>query len=203
MPLLLRRKLSLAGAGVAVAGLALYPVLVYFGLQNFSVSSVAAALIVICALRLLTARASRRAVGRPGPSSPPLPMITSVACIGLAVISLAQGRSAAMLYYPVLVNAVLFLLFAHSLVSPPSVIERLARLKDVELPERAVIYTRRATVAWAVFFACNGGAALYTTVAASREAWMLYNGFIAYVLIGAMFGGEFLVRSKAMRRSEP
>jgi uncharacterized membrane protein len=45
-----------------------------------------------------------------------------------------------------------------------------------------------------VFLLCNGAIALYTALVSSREVWALYNGLIAYGLMGAMFAGEWLVR---------
>jgi uncharacterized membrane protein len=33
----------------------------------------------------------------------------------------------------------------------------------------------------------------------SLEVWALYNGLLAYLLMGAMFAGEWLVRRKVMR----
>jgi uncharacterized membrane protein len=32
------------------------------------------------------------------------------------------------------------------------------------------------------------------------EVWTIYNGFIAYLLMGALFGGEFLVRRVVRRK---
>ena len=84
--------------------------------------------------------------------------------------------------------------FALSLVNPPSVIERLARLKDKNLPQKAIAYTRNLTVIWCGFFIANGSVALWTALAATDEIWALYNGFIAYVLIGLLLGGEVIVR---------
>ena len=61
-------------------------------------------------------------------------------------------------------------------------------------------YTRRVTQAWCLFFALNGVVALATALAASDEVWMLYNGLVAYGLIGAMFAGEWLIRRHVRRR---
>src|SRR5690242_18600817 len=47
--------------------------------------------------------------------------------------------------YPVVVNAVLLVAFGYSLVVPPSMIERFARLSAPELPEPAIAYTRQVT----------------------------------------------------------
>ena len=91
-------------------------------------------------------------------------------------------------------------LFGASLVRPPSAVERLARLSDPDLPPVAVVYTRRVTQVWCVFFALNGGMALATALWASDAVWTLYNGFIAYVLIGALAGVEWLVRRRVRGR---
>jgi uncharacterized membrane protein len=71
--------------------------------------------------------------------------------------------------YPVIVNAAFFTAFAYSLIVPPSIIERFARLKEPELPEPAIAYTRRVTQVWCAFFALNGTIALATAVWASPK----------------------------------
>jgi uncharacterized membrane protein len=43
-------------------------------------------------------------------------------------------------------------------------------------------------------------AALYTALYCSFGTWALYNGAVAYVLIGAMFGAELVTRRLFMRR---
>jgi uncharacterized membrane protein len=105
------------------------------------------------------------------------------------------GSESAVRYYPVLVNGVLLVVFAASLASPPTIIERIARLRDPELLPAAVVYTRRVTIAWTVFFAINGGIALYTAAFVPLTTWALYNGLIAYALVAAMLVGELVVRS--------
>ncbi len=124
-------------------------------------------------------------------------------CVGgilLAAVSYWRGSTVAVLYYPALVNAALLVVFAASLFRPPSVVERIARLRDPELPPAAVVYTRRVTLAWTVFFALNGAAALYTARFTPLETWALYNGLIAYLLIGALFAVELAIRSVVKRR---
>jgi uncharacterized membrane protein len=96
--------------------------------------------------------------------------------------------------YPVLVNGVLFSVFAYSLVSPPSMIERFARIREPNLPVRAISYTRRVTQVWCIFFFANGAIALVTALWASPATWTLYNGLIAYVMMGLLFAGEYVVR---------
>jgi len=58
----------------------------------------------------------------------------------------------------------------------PSMIERLARLREPRLPQAAIAYTRRVTQVWCVFFAINGAIALVTAIWASDQVWALYNG---------------------------
>lgn len=101
--------------------------------------------------------------------------------------------------YPVLINCAMLAAFGYSLISPPSMVERLARLREPNLPPAAVGYTRRVTQVWCVFFISNGSIALGTALWASEEVWSLYTGVIAYVLMGALFGGEFLFRLRFKR----
>jgi uncharacterized membrane protein len=102
--------------------------------------------------------------------------------------------------YPVLVNAALLGVFAYSLISPPSMIERFARIREPNLPTRAIGYTRRVTQVWCIFFAANGVIALMTAVWASSAAWTLYNGLIAYLMMGLLFAGEYIVRCHFKRQ---
>ena len=46
----------------------------------------------------------------------------------------------------------------------------------------------------------NGAAALYTARFTPLETWALYNGLIAYLLIGAVFAVELAIRSVVKRR---
>jgi len=122
-------------------------------------------------------------------------------CVALlGVMALLLRSSASLLYYPVLVNAVFLLAFATSLFQSQTLIERLARRLDPELPPQGVRYTRKVTLAWCVFFVANGVVALWTTTQ-PMDVWTLYNGLIAYVAMGAMFGGEWLIRQRVMRRA--
>ncbi|MBB5607759.1 MULTISPECIES: hypothetical protein [unclassified Janthinobacterium] len=101
--------------------------------------------------------------------------------------------------YPVLVNAVLLLTFGYSLWTPQSVVERLARLRETDFPPAAVQYTRRVTQVWCGFFIVNGSIALGTALWASEAVWSLYTGLIAYILMGLLFGAEYLVRLRFKR----
>jgi uncharacterized membrane protein len=185
------RFAKLTNVGV-LALFALYPPLVYLGLKYLGGLWIAGLLIAVCLLRL--------AFGA-GPFGRGQVALVCAGGVVLAVLSIVKRSPDLVLYYPVMVSAGLLLLFAHSLVYPPTVIERIARLRDPDLSPKGVAYTRRVTVVWAVFFLCNGGAAFYTAIATSAETWALYNGFVAYVLIGLVFGVEFLVRMRVLKSS--
>jgi uncharacterized membrane protein len=86
--------------------------------------------------------------------------------------------------------------FSTSLRFGPPLVERLARLQEPDLPPFAVAYTRRVTQVWCGFFVLNGSLALLTALYASDRVWMLYNGLLAYVMMGVLFAGEWLVRRR-------
>ena len=191
----LARFLGTSLSVAVVIALAAYPLLVYAAIGRFGPSGAAALLAAFCVARLVVLKL--RASASFGGS-----YLTFV-CLGgvvLAAASLWLDNSGAVLYYPVLVNSALLVLFTASLARPPSVIERIARLTDPELPPAAVVYTRRVTIVWAVFFTLNGGAALYTALFTRLETWALYNGLIAYVLIGTLFAVEFAIRTALKAR---
>ncbi len=102
--------------------------------------------------------------------------------------------------YPVLVSAIFLSVFGYSLISPPPIIERIARLSEPDLPPSAIIYTRRVTQVWCLFFIINGSISLGTVFLASPTVWYLYNGVVSYLLIGLLFGAEYLVRLRFKRR---
>lgn len=124
----------------------------------------------------------------------------SVACaLLLAGVAIWQNALLPLKLYPVLVNVVFLALFGYSLLNPPSIIERLARLQEPDLPLAAIGYTRRVTQVWCGFFVLNGSIALGTALWASEAVWSLYTGVIAYGLMGLLFGGEYLLRLRFKR----
>ncbi|GHB16102.1 hypothetical protein [Salinicola rhizosphaerae] len=104
--------------------------------------------------------------------------------------------------WPVVINAALLATFAYSLRYPPTLVERLARRQEPDLPPHAVRYTRRVTQTWCLFFALNGSVALFTALYADMEIWTWYNGVIAYLLMLTLFVGECCIRCRVKRRAE-
>lgn len=104
------------------------------------------------------------------------------------------------LYYPVWMNAAMLVLFGTSLVHPPAIITRVVQTIDGPLSPAAVRYTERVTLVWVIFFAVNGTVAWYTVQLDDMTIWTLYNGFIAYVLMGLLMLIEWSIRRVAKRR---
>ncbi|MBP0591445.1 hypothetical protein J8I87_17280 [Paraburkholderia sp. LEh10] len=108
--------------------------------------------------------------------------------------------------YPSLVNLGLLIAFGATLVSGPTMIEKFARIGTPNLSEPAIRHTRRVTQIWCAFFLANGVFSLYTALYWPREAWSLYNGAIAYALVGLLLIGEiawrYLVILPRARHSE-
>jgi len=171
----------------SIVGIAtvLYPFAVYFGVRYVEPWVCAVLLCVLLLLRFLASSSQKQWT---------LPLL--VAGIVYAVFAIWHNSLVSLRYYPVLVNAVMLLLFTWSLYHPPTIIERFARLQQPDLPDDGIRYTRCVTQVWCGFFVINGSIALVTALWASFELWSLYNGFIAYLLMAILFAGEYLIRRK-------
>ena len=55
------------------------------------------------------------------------------------------------------------------------------------------------TVAWCAFLLLNGAVIASLAFAGSEAAWATYTGVVSYVLVGAMFAGEYVVRKALFR----
>jgi uncharacterized membrane protein len=163
-----------------IALAAAYPFVVWYGLGRWSPRVLALAL-------LLVVLASVGATPRWWP-------LTLAGGLALAAMAMWSGAALPLKLYPVLVSATLLAAFAWSLYVPPTIIERFARLRTRELDDGARTYLRRLTMVWCGFFVVNGTVAAITARWASPAVWTLYNGLISYLLIGALLGGELVVR---------
>lgn len=99
--------------------------------------------------------------------------------------------------YPVLMVAVALVVFAISLWRTP-LVEVFARRMGETLDARGVAYCRRVTVVWTAFLSIHL-VVTFLTVFASHETWALYNGVLAYLMMGALFVGEWLFRRRYRR----
>jgi uncharacterized membrane protein len=176
---------ALAGAG-AVA----YPFLVWFGR-----TAVPPAGFVLIGVACIAARmvATRRLVW----SSVEITvfLLAAVLLVGLLAVSPAIAAR----FYPVAISLALATIFGASLRFPPTVIERIARLTEPDLPPEGVVYTRKVTAVWVGFLLVNAAISLWTVLWGSLEQWALWNGLLSYLAMGILFTAEYLVR-RVVRR---
>lgn len=182
---------KMAARGLSGLVLLLYPFIVYVGLTQGGWPLLGVVIVILAALRLVLSRA------RPKKTAS-LVIAPAAAAIALAGLALISGAPDFLLYYPVAVSAAMLFLFAVSLRYPPTVIERLARLRHPDLPPSGVLWTRKVTIVWCLFFVANGAIALGTIQWGDLELWTLYNGMISYIAIGTLIVGEIVARRIVM-----
>ena len=124
-----------------------------------------------------------------------------VAAVAIGALVMIFNSAQYLKFYPVCISGLMLILFAVSLIRPPTVIERLARIRIPDMPDAAIRYTRKVTIVWCGFFAINGCIALYTALYSSLEVWALYNGAISYALMGFLFAGEYLIRRRVQKKA--
>lgn len=105
-----------------------------------------------------------------------------------------------LLYYPVVINLALLAVFGGSLWTSMPLVERIARLREPDLPPAAVRYTRNVTRVWCLFFIANGSIALLTAAHGDMRLWSAWNGALSYVMIGLLMAGEWCVRQRVRKR---
>lgn len=168
-------------AGVSI----LYPLLAALGVRYVGPSWVLLGLFVLLALRALPALKAKV----PGGLTWGLLFVA-----GAVALTALFDRELSVRLYPALMSAAMLLTFAQTIWRPPSMIERFARLVNPDLDERGVRYARNVTLIWCAFFVLNCAMGVWTALYADWTFWTFYNGVIAYIGIGVLFFGEFLVR---------
>lgn len=169
-----------------------YPVLIYFGLSTFEPRW----------LVLLIPFALAGGVLRGGQASPlrAAGAWLAVPLVVFLAFTLMTNDERVLRLYPAIINASLAAAFAGSLWSSETLIERLARITSPDLPAEGAAYCRKVTRIWAAFMTLNTLIAAWTALHASRETWALYNGLVSYILMGVLFGIEYIVRQRVKRR---
>ncbi len=99
--------------------------------------------------------------------------------------------------YPVFMVALALVLFARSLWTTP-LVEVFARRMGERLDAPGVAYCRNVTRVWVAFLTVHF-LVTCATFFAPYEIWILYNGCLSYLLMGALFLGEFLYRRRVKR----
>jgi uncharacterized membrane protein len=174
--------------------LAVYPFALWFALTHWSSRVVALLALAVLALR---ARALREVLAAAAESR-----VALGAMLALVAAAALLDWQPLLLATPVVANAFAAYVFWKSLATTP-LIERFARAhQPPELMPELVGYCRSVTRVWAAFLAVNAVAALGFALFAPLAAWALFTGLIGYLLMGALFAGEWLVRQGRVRAAQ-
>ncbi|WP_330984130.1 MULTISPECIES: hypothetical protein [Enterobacterales] len=173
-----------------------WPLLVGFGLAHNGLHWLLPTMALLLLVRLFQVRKQA------GPMRGVL-QVVALAGIALCTASALLKAHQLLLFYPVVVNLVMLAVFGGSLWSNMPLVERLARLREPELPPAGVRYTRQVTRVWCLFFIVNGSIALFTALHGDMKLWTAWNGVMAYLLMGTLMAAEWLVRRRLMKREQP
>ncbi len=165
--------------------LVLYPLFVYFMLDKISPTLILGTLLILLIARLVLFSKNNQKKKHW--------LLLGAGSVCFLFGALLDGELG-LRAYPVLVNAVMFFIFALSLIKPPSMIERFASLSKQTFNQNALNYMHNVTIVWCIFFIINGSIAAFTACCTSMEIWTLYNGLISYILMGTLMGVELIVR---------
>ena len=169
----------------------LYPVVVYSFRATLPPLLFVALALLLVGLRLATLSREAAALWR-------APLIGTAIFLGL--VATLDGLLAAKLY-PVALSLGAALAFGQSLRRPPSLVERIARIRQPDLPPQGQLYCRKVTIVWTVWLTANAAIAALLATSDSDAAWALWTGMISYLVMGVLFGGEMLVRRCVRQRS--
>lgn len=173
---------------MVVVSIVLMPLFIFLFLDNIQPRYFAIALISMFAARFLMQFKTL-------PVQKSISVWMVLMLIGMGVIAFADN-STMLLSYPVLMNAGFLCLFLFTLIFPPTIVEKIARLQDPDLPEAGVRYTRQVTKVWCGFFLINGLIAAWTVWYGNRQIWGLYNGLISYLLTAFLMLLEYCIRCR-------
>lgn len=182
-----------AGVGaVLFAVLAIvYPFLVYLGRDQVPFLVFVFAACVLLLLRAVLFPSDATAMLR-------LPLVITAVAIGaLGLVDTAIATKA----YPAVLSGLVAAVFANSLHRPPSLIERFARLKKPQLPPEGRLYCRKVTWVWTLWLSANALIAAALAVWGSIGLWALWTGVISYIVMGALFAGEIVLRQWILRHA--
>ncbi len=189
---------------------AIYPILVFTMLVIFKVDTkiLSLSIIALAAAFFLSATGNRKTDANEKTTLDWKPFFSSVLFLSAGLFCFITGKEFFLKIYSVVINLTMLFVFGSTLFMPPNIIFRFATMSDKSIKgssfeQKVYKYCHKVTVIWCCFFILNGSAAALTTFAdkifglspeAARKVWAVYNGGISYVLMGALFVIEFIVR---------
>ncbi len=170
----------------------MYPFAVYIGLNNVAPGYLAMILIALVLIRIVLVKSRLKT----------LPWVLPASLLGIVAIgsSVVTDSSLGFKLYPLAINFSMLIVFAYSYLKPPTVIETFARLSEKNMSAEAIQYTAKVTLVWCLFFVANGLISLYTALFTTLDTWMIYNGFLSYILMALLMLVEYLVRLKVKKQ---
>ncbi len=175
---------------LAIALALSYPFVIYFGTAHISPAFLAGFLAAIVLLRVFTSELARHWK---------LGALSGVIVLGLLQWSL-RGGTQSLMFYPVLLNTALLIVFGQSLFREQSLIETIARKRNMDVGPHNLGYLRVLTAVWTGFFVISVIISTLTAVSGNMSIWLLYNGLVSYLLMGVLIVGELIVRYFFKRR---
>ena len=120
----------------------------------------------------------------------------AVGALAVTATLLVADAETLLKFPPVIFNLALAVWFGRSLLpGEEPVIGWFARLQRGEnLPEELARYTRGLTILWTLFFVAVSALSVALAVFADPAAWSLFANGIDYLLVGALFVGEYVYR---------
>lgn len=119
---------------------------------------------------------------------------------GIAVYWAAPPAEWLLFVPPILINLVLAWLFGRTLVrGRVPLIARFAIIEQGTLSAELAAYTRTLTWLWTSLFIGAAALSLALALSGQRDAWSLFTNFLNYLLVAALFVGEFVYRRLRFR----
>lgn len=173
---------------LVILSLAAYPFLVYYGRETVGSLWITAGLLLLWGIKSVLSRQRWQQI------------VTLALLVCVAVFAMTD-RPGFLYFYPVVINLVLLAVFAGSLLTSMSVVERIARSREPDLPESARRYTRNVTKVWCLFFIVNASVIYLLGQAGYAQAWSVYTGFVSYLLMALLFACEWIYRRRYKRKN--
>ena len=120
--------------------------------------------------------------------------------VGCAVYWLAPPAEWLLFIPPIAINLALAWLFGRTLLrGRVPLISRFALMEQETLSPEVAGYTRLLTWLWTALFVAAAAISLVLAVSGHHDAWSLFTNLINYLLVGALFLGEFAYRRVRFR----
>jgi uncharacterized membrane protein len=120
--------------------------------------------------------------------------------VGGALYWLAPPAEWVLFLPPIAINLALAWVFGRTLRhGRMPLISRFALMEQATLSPEVAAYTRLLTWLWTVLFIAAAAVSLVLALSGHHDAWSLFTNLINYLLVGALFLGEFAYRRVRFR----